>query len=219
MKKKGLFITFEGCEGAGKTTQVQRLFRLLKDDDVPVAVTYEPGGTQVGEKIRSLLLDEELTEGLSERCELLLYFASRAQHIEKVILPALNSGKTVICDRFNDATMAYQGFGRGIDTDKIMMMNNFAAKGLRPDITILIDMDVRKGIERSKKRNRAKQLERELNRMELESLSFHEKVRKGYLSLAEQEKERFRVFSGEKTEDELFEEIKKEVMKCFHKGD
>ncbi|MCK5707154.1 MAG: dTMP kinase [Candidatus Aureabacteria bacterium] len=213
-----MFITFEGCEGAGKSTQASKIYQHLLRNKIPAIMTYEPGGTEIGEKIRSLLLDEELKEKFCEKTELLLYFASRAQHIETAIIPALEKGKIVICDRFNDTTLAYQGFGRGIDINKILMMNEFATKGLKPDLTILIDIDVRKGIERSKKRNRAKLLKKELNRMEMESLEFHQRVRDGYLSLSKNEKDRFRIFSGETPLSELFEDVKNEIMKFIEKN-
>jgi dTMP kinase len=179
---------------------------------ISAVLTYEPGGTEVAEKIRSLLLDDDLEEKISQRCELLLYFASRAQHVDSVIIPALEKGKTVICDRFHDATVAYQGHGRKIDLDKIDFINNFSTTGIQPDLTILIDIDILKGIERSKSRNKAKLLKKELNRMEMESLEFHQRVRQGYLKIAEKETERFRIFDGSLSEDELFEKVKQEVM-------
>ncbi|MBN1521780.1 MAG: dTMP kinase [Candidatus Aureabacteria bacterium] len=212
MEKRGIFITFEGCEGAGKSTQAQKIYQHLMKNRFSSVLTHEPGGTEVAEKIRALLLDEDLGEPISGRAELLLYFASRAQHVEGFIIPALEKGKIVICDRFYDATVAYQGYGRQIDLATIEMMNSYAGRGIFPDLTILIDIDIRKGIERSKSRNKAKLLKKELNRMERESIEFHQRVREGYLMTAEQNKDRFRVFDGALGESELFEKIRSEVM-------
>jgi dTMP kinase len=212
---KGVFITFEGCEGAGKSTQAQRLYQYLMKNKITAVLTHEPGGTEVAEKIRSLLLDDEFKESICQKTELLLYFASRAQHIETLILPSLEKGKVVICDRFYDATVAYQGYGRGISLKEIEFMNSIAAGSLVPVMTVLIDIDVLKGIERSKNRNRVMLMKKDLNRMEQESLDFHERVRQGYLTLAGQNRDRFRVFSGELPPDELFESIRAEVMRCI----
>jgi dTMP kinase len=204
-------ITFEGCEGAGKSTQAQRIYQLLVKSRVPAVMTHEPGGTEVAEKIRTLLLDEDLSEPLGQRTELLLYFASRAQHIDSIIQPSLEKDKVVICDRFHDATVAYQGYGRKIDMDVIHFINGFAARGVEPDLTILIDIDVLKGIERSKNRSRSKLLKKELNRMEQESLDFHQRVREGYLALAQKDPGRIRVYDGELAQDALFEMIWKDI--------
>ena len=218
MKNKGIFITFEGGEGAGKSTQARMIYQHLMKSRIQSVLTYEPGGTEVAEKIRSLLLDDDLNEKISERTELLLYFSSRAQHVESVIRPALEKGKVVICDRFYDATVAYQGYGRNIDLEKIRFINDFATEGLAPDLTILIDIDVLRGIERSKSRNKAKLLKKELDRMERESLDFHNRVRQGYLTLAERNRGRFRVFDGCLPQETLFENIRQEIIGFIDKN-
>ena len=217
MTARGKFVTFEGCEGAGKSTQAKKIYQYLVKNRISAVLTHEPGGTEVAEKIRSLLLDDDLEENICQRSELLLYFASRAQHVDSLILPALEKGKVIICDRYHDATVAYQGYGRSIDLDKIDFINNYAAKGVSPDLTVLIDIDIRKGIERSKSRNRAKLLKKELNRMEMESLEFHQRVKEGYLQIAQMDRARFRVFDGTMPENELFEKVKDEIMKFLKK--
>lgn len=209
---KGKFITFEGCEGAGKSTQAKKVYQYLLKRRVSAVLTHEPGGTEVAEKIRSLLLSNDFKEKISQRAELLLYFASRAQHVDAVIEPSLEQGKVVICDRYYDATLAYQGYGRKLDIGKIDSINHYAVQGVYPELTILIDIDVRKGIERSRNRSKAKLLKKELDRMEMESIEFHQRVRDGYLAIASQNKDRFRVFSGDIPEDELFERVIKEIM-------
>ncbi|MFO1464004.1 MAG: dTMP kinase [bacterium] len=188
-----LFITFEGGEGSGKTTQIQRLAEALKARGRATLLTREPGGTAIGGEIRKILLDGK-NHHLSPLAELMLYAADRAQHIAESVRPALAQGRIVLCDRFCDATVAYQGFGRGLDLQLISELNELATGGLKPQRTYLLDLPVEIGLARAKAR-----LERQRSsegRFEAEALAFHEKVRKGYLRLASEEPERFRVLDG-----------------------
>ena len=204
-----MFITFEGIEGCGKSTQAKRLVNRLKEFAVPLVFTLEPGGTSVGQKIRLILLDSR-NQHLSPLAELLLYAADRAQHVEEVIKPALEQGKWVLCDRFFDATTVYQGYARGLDMKLIVTLNEKASPGIRPDITFLIDCAVEVGLERALKRNKI-QLQEGQDRFEREKKDFHEAVREGYLTVAMEDRERFVVVDGTLKEDELEEIIFKHV--------
>ena len=206
--KEGIFITFEGCEGAGKSTQAKKVFKKLLSKGYDVVFTYEPGGTEIADEIRHILLNKKFSEKMEPKAELLLYFASRAQHIENLILPSLREGKIIICDRFSDATFAYQGYARGLDMEKIMQLNDFSTNGITPNLTILIDIDVEKGLKRGRKRNNGKTL---FDRMENEELEFHRKVRLGYLDLAKKYSDRIMVFDGSLSVDALFEKIYGEI--------
>ncbi len=183
--KKGIFISFEGIEGSGKTTQARRLSEILIEKGYDVILTQEPGGTAIGNRIREILLNVDHKE-MSYTTELLLYNAARAQHLSEKIIPALNEGKIVITDRFTDSTIAYQGYGRGIDIQLIMSINNIATQGVKPNITILFDLDVETGLKRNKGINK-------VDRLELEDVEFHKKVREGYLQIANAEPERVKV--------------------------
>jgi dTMP kinase len=204
-----LFITFEGIEGCGKSTQAKRLVNRLKELAVPLVFTLEPGGTNVGQKIRHILLDSR-NQHLSPLTELLLYAADRAQHVEEVIKPALEQEKWVLCDRFFDATTVYQGYARGLDMKLIVTLNEKASPGIRPDITFLIDCAVEIGLERALKRNSI-QFQQGQDRFERETKDFHEAVRKGYLTMAMEDRERFVVIDGTLKEDELEELIFRHV--------
>ena len=204
-----MFITFEGIEGCGKSTQAKRLVNRLRELAVPLVFTLEPGGTSVGQKIRSILLDSR-NQHLSPLTELLLYAADRAQHVEEVIKPALEQEKWVLCDRFFDATTVYQGYARGLDMKLIVTLNEKASPGIRPDITFLIDCAVEIGLERALKRNRI-QFQEGQDRFEREKKDFHEAVREGYLTMAMEDSERFVVVDGTLKEDELEEIIFKHV--------
>ena len=199
-----MFITFEGIEGCGKSTQAKRLVNRLRELAVPLVFTLEPGGTSVGQKIRRILLDSR-NQHLSPLAELLLYAADRAQHVEEVIKPALEQEKWVLCDRFFDATTVYQGYARGLDMKLIVTLNEKASPGIRPDITFLIDCAVEVGLERALKRNKI-QFQEGQDRFEREKKDFHEAVRKGYLHMAMEDPERFVVVDGTLKEDE-FEEL------------
>ncbi len=204
-----MFITFEGIEGCGKSTQAKRLVNRLRELAVPLVFTLEPGGTSVGQKIRRILLDSR-NQHLSPLAELLLYAADRAQHVEEVIKPALEQEKWVLCDRFFDATTVYQGYARGLDMKLIVTLNEKASPGIRPDITFLIDCAVEVGLERALKRNKI-QFQEGQDRFEREKKDFHEAVREGYLTMAMEDPERFVVVDGTLKEDELEEIIFKHV--------
>ena len=204
-----MFITFEGIEGCGKSTQAKRLVNRLRELAVPLVFTLEPGGTSVGQKIRRILLDSR-NQHLSPLAELLLYAADRAQHVEEVIKPALEQEKWVLCDRFFDATTVYQGYARGLDMKLIVTLNEKASPGIRPDITFLIDCAVEVGLERALKRNKI-QFQEGQDRFEREKKDFHEAVREGYLTMAMEDRERFVVVDGTLKEDELEKIIFKHV--------
>jgi dTMP kinase len=185
-----LFITFEGIEGSGKTTQLRRLQKHLKALGYQAVVTREPGGCPISDIIRTLLLNPA-NNNMAPSTELLLYCASRAQHVVEFILPALKEGKIVLCDRFSDATTVYQGAGRGIDMTQLEAISTFTTDGLVPDLTLLLDFPAEEGLKRAITRNSSDKTESE-GRFEMEALSFHKRIRQGYLDLAAKE-ERFHV--------------------------
>ena len=185
---RGRFITIEGIEGAGKSTAMKSLCNYLEKHDLNVVRTREPGGTVIGEAIRGLLLSTELPS-MHVDTELLLMFAARAEHVNKIIRPALCDGKWVVCDRFTDATYAYQGAGRGISRTRIAELEQWVLADLRPDLTLLLDVDVTTGLSRAKQRG-------DRDRFEHEALNFFDKIRVEYLSLAHREPNRFRVIDG-----------------------
>ena len=192
---KGKFISFEGIEGTGKSTQAKLLQQGLLGLGYEVILTEEPGGTLISLRIREILLSVDHTN-MKPLTELLLYNAARAQHIEEVILPALNRGAVVITDRFTDSTFAYQGYGRGIDLDLLESIDKIATNGLRPDMTMLLDLDVETGLKRNRRINKT-------DRLELEDVEFHERVRKGYHELAAKEPERIKVLDASAGIEEL----------------
>ena len=182
---KGLFISLEGIEGTGKSTQARLLTEYLQQRGRVVVRTAEPGGTAISLKIRELLLSLD-SKGMDSVTELLLYNAARVQHIREVIAPALARKEIVVTDRFSDSTLAYQGYGRGIDRTMIDALDTIATKGLRPDLTLLLDIDVETGLRRNREINKR-------DRIELEDVAFHEKVRKGFLEIADREPSRVRI--------------------------
>jgi dTMP kinase len=194
----GYFITFEGSEGCGKTTQIEALAKALEAEGKTVLITREPGGTVIGEKIRNLLQDPSHENAISDMTELLLFSASRAELIASRIQPALERGEIVICDRFYDSTYVYQGLGRAIDMKIVEQLNQITVGPLKPDLTILLDLDAKIGIQRAKSRQSG-----ELDRIENESLDFFEAVREGYLALAKKETERFKIIDGLLSVDEI----------------
>jgi dTMP kinase len=189
----GRFITFEGGEGVGKSTNIQAVARYLESQGLSVIVTREPGGTPIAEKIRNDLLKAHHEEPMSDMAELLLMFAARAQHVDAVIRPALARGDWVLCDRFTDSTIAYQGYGRGLGLEKIEQLKELAQGGLEPNLTLLLDAPVDVGMQRA--RARAQVLAEETDRIEAEAISFFEKVRQGFLELS-QRHSRFRVIDA-----------------------
>ncbi len=186
-----MLITFEGIDGSGKTTQSRRLFNYLKEKGLPVHLFREPGGTQLAESLRKILLEEEL----DERGELLLFEAARADLCSKKLRPLLDAGEVVILDRFTDSTLAYQGYGRGIDIELVRTLNTFSTFGLRPDVTFLLDIDVETALERVRERTR------------FDEPIFLEKVRKGFLEIAREEPDRVVLIGSKRSEDEVFEDI------------
>lgn len=184
----GKFITIEGIEGAGKTTCIQVVTEVTERQGIPAIHTREPGGTDLGEDLRSLLLGHKHT-GMSDDAELLMMFAARAEHIAQKIQPALDDGKWVLCDRFTDATYAYQGYGRGIPLEKIASLENWVQGALRPDLTLLMDLPVEVGMERAGKRSAP-------DRFESEAWDFFERIRKGYLSIAAEQPSRVKVIDA-----------------------
>jgi dTMP kinase len=206
---KGIFISFEGIEGSGKSTQARLLYKHLSDKGLEVVLTEEPGGTKIGLKIRELLLAIE-NKDMTPQTELLLYNASRTQHINEVILPAMKRGAIVITDRFIDSTIAYQGYGRGIDLNLVFSIDRLITAGLRPHITFLLDLDVETGL----KRNRGVS---KTDRLELEDLEFHKKVRNGYIELATKEPERIKLIDASKSIEEMHNKIVEIIMDFLNK--
>lgn len=197
----GLFITFEGTEGSGKTTQLERLIARLEQAGYGVTRTVEPGGTEIGRQIRRILLDSK-NSGLDARAELLLYFASRAQNVAELIRPALAQGRVVVCDRFTDSTLVYQGAGRGLGRAAVEALHEIACGTLQPGLTIYLDIDLETGLARAFERNRAAGGPDE-SRMDNQAIEFHRRVREAYLSLAAREQTRFRVIDARGTADDV----------------
>lgn len=196
---QGLFVSMEGPDGAGKSTQIELLRAYLTARGYDVIITREPGGTVISEAIRQIILNKEYTE-MSPNTELLLYAAARAQLVQEVIRPALDVGKAVICDRFLESSVVYQGIARGLGVEKVYAVNDYALEGLRPQLTILLDLSAEEGLRR--KKNQA-----ELDRMEAEGLQFHQKVVEGYRMLADREKDRIMKISASLPVDEIHAKI------------
>ena len=201
----GLFITFEGGEGSGKTTQLKALLIHLRSTGLGAVETRDPGGTPIGKQIRALLLDRDNSR-MASAAELLLYEASRAQLVHEVIRPALEAGRIVLCDRFTDSTVAYQGYGRGLDLELIARLNALATGGLRPDLTFLLDLDPAAGLVRATQRVAERQ-----DRMEGEVLAFHQQVRTGYRAIAAAEPERVTVLDASGGMGEIEAHIRRRV--------
>ncbi len=191
-----MFISFEGGEGAGKSTLITKLYEYLQAQKKPVLLTRAPGGTMTGELIRHLLLHHD-EKDISSRTELFLFLADRAQHVQEVILPALEARKFVLCDRFNDSTVAYQGGARGFDPEWIRKLCHFATQDLEPVITLYLDIDPQEGLRR---------VQRTKDRIEKENLPFHQKIRQAYLAIAKKDPKRFHVLDGSKTPDAVFQD-------------
>jgi dTMP kinase len=208
MDMKGLFITLEGIDFSGKTTQARKLASYLRENGYGVLLIREPGGDRISEKIRKILLSEK-NAGMSELAELLLYEASRAQLTQKMILPALREGKVVVCDRYYDSTLAYQGYGRGLDKKIITYLNHIATLGLSPDLTILIDVPVKVSLQRKVKNKRKE------DRLEKERIEFHKKIREGYLKNARQNKTRIKVVDGTGDVFATWQKVKRVVDSCW----
>lgn len=203
---RGRFITFEGVEGCGKSTQMARLRAWMEEGGLPVLATREPGGTKVGEGIRELLLAPR-DEGLDAATELLLYEAARAQHVSEVIRPALEAGVHVLCDRFFDSTTAYQAFGRGLDEEMVRELNRMASGGIVPDLTLLFSVAIEEGLDRARGESAG-------DRLEGESLAFHRRVQAGFEALAKREPGRFRM-PGEGAIEQVHQEVVNIVKERF----
>ena len=208
-----MFITFEGIEGSGKSTQIELLLPVLRARGYECLSTREPGATKIGEKIRAILLDANHRRMLPVT-ELLLYEADRAQHVREVIEPALAANKVVVSDRFFDATTVYQGYARGVDLELIERMHRMVLGHLKPDLTIILDLPVELGLKRAWQRIRNQHTGLREDRFEQEALAFHEKVRKGYLTLARLEPERFRVIDASRDTQTVHEDIVKTLLKA-----
>ncbi len=198
MGVKGKFITFEGAEGSGKSTQLKLAYSYLKKKKKPVVFLREPGGVVISEKIRDILLDVK-NKKMLHSCEMLLYMAARAQLVEEVILPILKKGKIILCDRFLDSTVAYQGYGHRMDLGLIKGIGRFVTQNITPDLTLLFDIDVEEGLSR---------IRRAKDRIERRSFEYHNRVRQGYLSLARQEPKRIRVIKGNQDKEVVWQVVK-----------
>ncbi|MBR2138981.1 MAG: dTMP kinase [Bacilli bacterium] len=198
---RGLFITFEGNDGSGKSSALQTVKQELLDLGYDVIYTREPGGSPIAEKIRNVILDKD-NLGMDAKTEALLYAASRREHIVKTILPALEAGKIILCDRFLDSSLAYQGYSRDLGFENVLEMNQFATEGLFPDLTILVCTRPEIGMSRIKKD------ERDMDRLELEKMTFHNKVYEGYISLSEKFKDRIVVINGEQSKEQVLTDVK-----------
>ena len=205
----GLLITFEGIEGSGKTTQINRLSVSLRKEGYEVISTREPGGTFLGEQIRKMLLSFK-NINLSPPTELFLYLASRSQHVQEILLPALEAGKIILCDRYSDATVAYQGFGRRLSLNFVKSAIRFSSTNLSPDLTLLLDIDPRQGLSRVRARGLS-------NRLDRENLSFHNRVRDGYLKMSLTAKRRIKTLDASLSPDEVARAIQA-IMRAFLKN-
>ena len=196
-----LFITFEGGEGSGKTTALKKINQMLLDRGYQTVLTREPGGTPISEQIREVILNKANTD-MDPRTEALLYAASRRQHLVQKIWPALREGKIVLCDRFLDSSLAYQGVARGLGIDEVLHVNEYATEGQYPDLTFFFDLDPEEGLKRI-----AANSGREVNRLDLEKLSFHEKVRIAFLDLSQKFKDRYVVIDASKSPEEVADDV------------
>ncbi|ANY76575.1 dTMP kinase [Paenibacillus ihbetae] len=203
--RRPLFITLEGGDGSGKTTMLGRLAAYMQGRSIPYMITREPGGIEIAEKIRSIILDPQHTS-MDARTEALLYAAARRQHLVEKVEPALSEGLTVLCDRFVDSSLVYQGYARGLGMEEVWSINRFAVEGRMPDLTLLFDIDPEIGMSRI-----AANAEREKNRLDMESMAFHGKVREGYMLIAGNNKERVRIVDASKTPDQVEREMIKYV--------
>jgi len=209
-RRPGAFIVFEGGEGTGKTTQIHALKDWLeKSEGREVVVSFEPGGTPLGKKIREMLLDPALPP-MDDRCEALLFAATRAEHVAHVLRPAVESGKIVLCDRYWDASRAYQGAGRALGFEAIDRINLWGTRSFFPDRVFLFDLDPTQGLARASARQAGK-----LDRLESESLKFHRKVRESYLFLAQSDPKRYRILDASQSVEALFDTLKKEIRECL----
>ncbi|MDV7767175.1 dTMP kinase [Peribacillus simplex] len=209
--KRGIFITMEGPEGAGKTTITQMLGKALQQEGYKVLLTREPGGVPISEQIREVILNKDNT-AMDSRTEALLYAAARRQHLVEVVMPELERGGIVLCDRFIDSSLAYQGHARGLDIEEVYSINKFAIGDMMPDATFFFDIDPEEGLRRIQANG-----EREVNRLDLEALDFHKKVCEGYQSIINRWEDRFIIIDAGRTVDEVFEEAKASLFNYLDK--
>ncbi|NOY64819.1 MAG: dTMP kinase [Nitrospirae bacterium] len=201
---KGIFITFEGIEGSGKSTISKMIYEELLGRGISAIHTYEPGDTPLGREIRKTLLNPDHKE-MEPLTEILLYLADRVEHVNKIIKPSLEKGTVVISDRFSDSTIAYQGFARGFPINQLKELDRIVRAEVKPDITILLDLDVKEGLKRNRGANK-------IDRFELEEVEFHERVRKGFLTLAKDEPDRFRVVDASQDLKDVYQEVKRIIF-------
>jgi dTMP kinase len=204
-------ITFEGIEGSGKSTQTKLVARYLMEKQVPLLITQEPSGTDIGGKIGGILFNRDHYYMCAET-EAFLFCAARAQHVREKIMPALKQNKVVLCDRFSDATYAYQGAARGLSLEFIKVINDYSALGLKPDLTLLFDLPVEEGLKRAMERDNRLQNSSATDRFERESLDFHNKVREGYLNISRQEPDRFRIIDATGDVNTIQEEVRRHIL-------
>ena len=204
MKYPGMLITFEGGEGAGKTTLIEKLSVHLQSQQIPAINTRAPGGTAIGKAIRSLVLDHR-EQTLSKRAELLLFLSDRAQHVEELILPALKHNQVVLCDRFNDSTVAYQSGARGFDEAWVRTLCDFACEGVQPDLTLYLDLDPKEGFARVQKAGMSK------DRIESETLEFHQKIRQAFHQIAKKEPKRFQILDASRSPEDVFQQAVEKI--------
>ena len=214
-KKFTRFITCEGGEGSGKSTLIQKLNTALEQQGYEVVLTREPGGSPLGNQIRSWLLSHDPNIRIGNKSELLLFLAARAQHLEELVLPALNSGKVVLCDRFQDSTIVYQGIARGLGLDYVQKLCTLACDGIQPGLTLFLDVDPSVGLKRAKRVRKTDTANGETDRIESETLEFHERVRQGFLTLAEKEPDRFYRIDAMQSPEVVFSEALKAVEQCL----
>ena len=200
-----MFITFEGPDGSGKTTQLNKLIPVLEAQGLDVVRTREPGGTDIGDQIRSVIMNMK-NKSMHPRAEILLFCASRAQLVEELVRPSLAAGKVILCDRYADSTMAYQGYGHGLDRTALTQLLDFATGGLKPDLTLLFDISAEAGLRRRISNHE------EWNRMDDYALQFHERVRQGYLTMAAAEPERWVVINADRSPDEIHEDVLSAIL-------
>lgn len=205
MKGSPLFITCEGGEGSGKSTLMEHLAQNLRKRGFDVVTTREPGGVPLGEQIRKLLLKADTRAAIGSKAELMLFLSARAQHIDELIKPALDAGKIVICDRFNDSTVAYQGYARGLGIESVQRLCNFVCNGIEPDLTFFLDVDPEEGLQRSQRLEKDTSAAGKVDRIEAEKLEFHQRVRQGMRRLVAQFPERMRVIDAHQPPDVVFE--------------
>lgn len=207
MKK---FITFEGIEGSGKSTQIKLVAGYLAKKNIPFIVTQEPSGTDIGRKIGGILFNRE-HHAMCAETEMFLFCAARAQHVREIIMPALEQNRVVLCDRFSDATYAYQGAGRGLDPEFIGLINDYSAMGLKPELTLLFDLPVEIGLQRATDRNNLLKEPSSIDRFEREKIDFHQRIREAYLSILRKDPGRFRLIDANRDVNAIQEEVRKHV--------